>query len=114
MISPSQVIHGDLLHNILLWDGHPPAVIDWPPYHRPAAFAKAIAVTDAVTFDDVPLRVLDQWADGPDWQQLLIRALLYRVGTSAALSVESGLTGGLLADVERVAPVIDAVLARTG
>jgi hypothetical protein len=34
----------------MLADGHVPAVIDWPPYFRPAGMANAIAATDAVTF----------------------------------------------------------------
>ncbi len=48
--TPEQVIHGDILPNVLAADGWPPAVIDWPPYFRPLGTANAVAVTDAVTF----------------------------------------------------------------
>lgn len=67
--SPSQLIHGDILPNVLLADGRPPAVIDWPPYYRPVDMANAIAVTDAVTFRSAPLSLLDEWAAGADWYQ---------------------------------------------
>ena len=35
--SPGQVVHGDILPNVLVGDGLPPAVIDWPPYSAPSA-----------------------------------------------------------------------------
>jgi uncharacterized protein (TIGR02569 family) len=110
--SPSQVIHGDVLPNVLLADGRPPAVIDWPPYWRPSLFADAIAVTDAVTFRGAAMSLLDEWAAGPDWQQLLIRALLYRLGPTGFFAARDSLMGSLVTHVERVSPVVDAVLAR--
>jgi uncharacterized protein (TIGR02569 family) len=109
--SRSQVIHGDMLPNVLLADGRPPAVIDWPPYWRPAGFANAIAVTDAVTFRGAPMSLLDEWATGPDWQQLLIRALLYRLGPTGFFATHNSLMGGLVTHAERVEPVVDAVLS---
>jgi uncharacterized protein (TIGR02569 family) len=110
--SPSQLVHGDILPNVLLADGRPPAVIDWPPYYRPAQFANAIAVTDAVTFRGGPLSLLDDWAAGPDWQQLLIRALLYRLGPTGFFSTRNSLMGGLVTHAERVVPVVDAALSK--
>src|SRR5262245_53691171 len=74
-VSAAQPIHGDILPNVLAAEGRPPAVIDWPPYFRPAALANAIAATDAVTFRGAPLSLLDDWATGPDWDQLLVRAI---------------------------------------
>jgi uncharacterized protein (TIGR02569 family) len=109
--SRSQMIHGDVLPNVLLTNGRPPAVIDWPPYWRPAEFANAIAVTDAVTFRGAPMSLLDEWATGPDWQQLLIRALLYRLGPTGFFGTRNSLMGGLVTHAERVGPVVDAVLS---
>jgi hypothetical protein len=109
---PAQVIHGDILPNVLLQRGSPPAVIDWPPYYRPVGMANAIAVTDAVTFRDAPLALLDEWATGDDWDQLLVRALLYRLGPTGIFAVRNRLTGSLVTHLERARPVIDAVLAR--
>jgi hypothetical protein len=110
--SESQVIHGDILPNVLIAQGRPPAVIDWPPYYRPGPFANAVAVTDAVTFRGAPLELLDLWATGRDWDQLLLRALLYRLGPTGIFTVRNRLMGSLVTHVERVRPVVDAVVAR--
>lgn len=97
---------------MLLADGLPPAVIDWPPYFRPVGFAAAIAVTDAVTFREAPMSLLDEWSTGPEWNQLLVRALLYRLGPTGIFTARNRLMGSLVTHVQRVGPVIDAVLAR--
>lgn len=110
--SPSQMIHGDILPNVLVADGLAPAVIDWPPYFRPAEMADAIAATDAVTFRGAPLSLLDEWAEGEDWHQLLIRSLLYRLGPTGFFASRNRLLGALVTHVEQVRPVVDAVLAR--
>ena len=110
--SRAQVIHGDILPNVLVADGRPPAVIDWPPYFRPVGFANAVAVTDAVTFRDAPFSLLDEWETGEDWDQLLIRALLYRLGPTGLFASRNRLMGSLVTHVDRVRPVVDAVLAR--
>ncbi len=111
--SPEQVIHGDILGNILLHEQLPPAVIDWPPYFRPAAMGEAIAITDAVTFHGAPIQLLDEWATGPDWQQLLIRSLLYRLGPTAVFERHRRLMGILTTHLEKVRPVVDYVLSRS-
>lgn len=108
----SQVIHGDLLPNVLVADGLPPGVIDWPPYFRPVGMANAVAVTDAVTFRNAPMALLDDWETGPDWSQVLIRALLYRLGPTGVFASTNRLMGGLVTHLERVRPVVTAVLAR--
>lgn len=108
----SQVIHGDLLPNVLVADGLPPGVIDWPPYFRPVGMANAVAVTDAVTFRNAPMALLDDWETGPEWDQVLIRALLYRLGPTGIFAAHDRLMGGLVTHVERVRPVVRAVLGR--
>ncbi len=87
----SQVIHGDLSGNVLFAPGHPPAVIDFVPYWRPAGFSLAIVVVDAVAwFGADPALGLHLPEQGR--RSLLARAALYRLVTSdvAALSM-SGL-----------------------
>jgi uncharacterized protein (TIGR02569 family) len=80
--APSQLVHGDLLGNVLFADGAPPAVIDWPPYWRPAGLGAAIAAADAVCWHDVPAARLDALGDGMvEWRQLLVRALAFRIAT---------------------------------
>jgi Phosphotransferase enzyme family len=107
-----QVIHGDIVGNVMLVDGHVPAVIDWPPYFRPVGMANAIAVTDAVTFRAAPLSLLDEWSSGEDWNQLLVRALLYRLGPTGIFAVRNRLMGILVTHVRHVRPVVDAVVSR--
>lgn len=109
---PEQVIHGDILPNVLVHEGHAPVVIDWPPYFRPVGMANAVAVTDAVTFRGAPMSLLDDWETGNDWNQVLIRALLYRLGPTGLFAARNRLMESLVTHIERVRPVVDAVLAR--
>lgn len=104
-----QVIHGDILPNVLVSPGQPPAVIDWAPYFRPAGLANAIAATDAVTFRGASPGLFDDWADGDDWYQLLVRSLLYRLGTTGWFAARDRLTGSLRTHAERARDVVDAV-----
>ncbi|MGH3498228.1 MAG: hypothetical protein ACRDP1_12275, partial [Nocardioidaceae bacterium] len=89
--SPDQLIHGDILPNVLVADHRPPTVIDWPPYFRPVEMANAIAVTDAATFLGASMSLLDDWATGQDWYQILARALLYRLGPTGIFAVRNRL-----------------------
>jgi uncharacterized protein (TIGR02569 family) len=75
---PDQLVHGDLGGNVLFADGLPPAVIDLAPYWRPAAYARAVVVADAVTWRGAPESVLDA---APF--QCLVRAVAYRVAVHA-------------------------------
>jgi uncharacterized protein (TIGR02569 family) len=72
--APDQLVHGDLSGNVLFAAGLPPAVIDFSPYWRPAAYASAIVAADAVAWygaDPALLASVDE--------QLLIRAVLFRL-----------------------------------
>jgi uncharacterized protein (TIGR02569 family) len=79
---PAQLVHGDLLGNVLFADGLPPAVIDWSAYWRPPGWA--VAVVDALCWHGAGPGVVDRWAHLSDWRQLLIRALIYRIATTEA------------------------------
>ncbi|HEY8701648.1 MAG TPA: hypothetical protein VIM08_11935 [Arthrobacter sp.] len=79
--APPQVIHGDLLGNVLFAEGRPPAVIDWAPYWRPPGFGAAIAVVDAACWHGYPLDALADHHGIPQWRQLLLRALVFRMVT---------------------------------
>lgn len=107
METPSQVIHGDLLGNVLFAQGRPPALIDWAPYWRPAGLGAAIAVADAACWHGYPLDDLAGHHGIPEWRQLLLRALVFRMTTLHLL--------GYWDDVqaERHAPIAEAVIALT-
>jgi hypothetical protein len=79
---PAQPVHGDLLGNVLFAENQPPAVIDWPVYFRPALWAQAVAVVDALTWCGAPEELLGRGSDHPAWGQMLIRALIYRIATN--------------------------------
>jgi hypothetical protein len=69
----AQLIHGDLTGNVLFHETLAPAVIDFAPYWRPAEYAAAIVVADALCWEDAPAEL----ADAVD-RQYLLRALIYR------------------------------------
>jgi uncharacterized protein (TIGR02569 family) len=77
----AQAVHGDLLGNVLFADGLPPAIIDWPLYWRPAGWASAVAVVDALCWYGAPPELAARWSHLPEWRQMLIRALIYRIVT---------------------------------
>jgi uncharacterized protein (TIGR02569 family) len=77
---PVQVVHGDLGGNVLR-HGDRATVIDWPPYWRPADWALAVTVTDAVCWDGADESLLDLGSTREQWAQLLLRAALYRLAT---------------------------------
>ncbi len=84
----NQVVHGDLLGNVMYAPGLAPAVIDWPPYWRPVAWSAAVAAVDAMCWNEAPI---DAFVSHPEeeasldrfesWTQMLIRALLFRMIT---------------------------------
>ena len=60
------------------WNG----IIDWPPYFRPTGWALAVVAVDAVCWQGAEPALLESWSDVPAWEQMLLRALVYRVATS--------------------------------
>jgi hypothetical protein len=70
-----QVVHGDLLGNVLFADDLPPAIIDW----RPPSWAAVVAVVDALCWYDAASELINHWAHLPGWKQILTRALIFRI-----------------------------------
>jgi hypothetical protein len=58
------------------------------------------------------LHLLDAWETGAEWNQLLVRALLSRLGPTGVFAARNRLMGSLVRHVERVRPVVDAILSR--
>lgn len=83
IVLPSQVIHGDMSRNVLFAEGLPPAVIDFSPYFRPTGFAAAVVVVDALTWYGADASILPLVAHIPEIHQLLLRAAIYRLVTTA-------------------------------
>jgi uncharacterized protein (TIGR02569 family) len=85
----AQLVHGDLLGNVVYEPGLAPAVIDWAPYRRPTAWAAAVAVADALCWHGAPEALARREASA-DWPQLLLRALLFRMLTDLEASRAGG------------------------
>jgi uncharacterized protein (TIGR02569 family) len=88
----SQVVHGDLPGNVLFAAGLPPAIIDWPAYWRPASWALAVAVADALCWYGASPDLAARWSHLPAWGQMLVRALIYRIATHEAAFGPAGWT----------------------
>jgi hypothetical protein len=65
-----------------------------------------------VTLRAAPLSLLDEWSSGEDWNQLLVRTLLYRLGPTGIFAIRNRFMGILVTRVERVAPLVDAIVSR--
>ncbi|MFJ1891273.1 aminoglycoside phosphotransferase [Streptomyces sp. NPDC088170] len=89
----AQLIHGDLTGNVLFAEGEAPAVIDFSPYWRPPVFAEAVVVADGLLWFDLPPDMLTYGSGHPDWQQMLIRALIFRLIAQSGITGPSGRTG---------------------
>lgn len=98
--TPSQVIHGDLTGNVLFSDSLPPAVIDLAIYWRPPAFATAIVVGDALTWEGADETLLSTVAQVGHFPQFLLRALLYRIVTAALFRMDDTLEAEFARAVE--------------
>lgn len=79
-----QFIHADLANNVLFHDALPPAVIDVSPAWRPARYADAIIVVDAIGWDGAPSDAVAPLADD-EGVQLLLRATMFRLGSAVVL-----------------------------
>lgn len=104
----SQVVHGDLPGNVMFAEGLPPAIIDWPVYWRPPAWAAAVAVADALCWYDAKPELAARWAHLPEWGQMLIRALIYRITTDEIARGAEAWTAARCAAYE---PVIELALS---
>lgn len=78
-----QVVHGDLFGNVLFTGNAPPGVIDFTPYWRPAEWAAAVTVIDALAWGGSDPAIVERWSHLSEWPQALLRALLFRLAVHA-------------------------------
>ncbi len=81
---PSQIVHGDLFGNVLFAGSAPPAVIDFTPYWRPANYAAAVIVVDAIAWGSGPVELVQEFSHLDQWHEVLRRAVLFRLALSLA------------------------------
>jgi len=80
---PSQIVHGDLVGNVLFAEGLPPAIIDLSLYWRPVGYSAAVVVVDALAWESASPSILGLIEHFVGWPQLLLRAAIFRIVVSA-------------------------------
>ncbi len=80
---PDQLVHGDLFGTVLFAGAATPGLTDITPYWRPAAWAAGVIVVDALAWGGADDGLLDRWSSLPDWPQMLLRALMFRLAVHA-------------------------------
>jgi len=77
-LGPDQLVHADLAGNVLLDAAGAPVVIDIAPSWRPARWAEAICVLDAVLWLGAEPASMAAWAAGTE-RAAMVRAILFRI-----------------------------------
>ncbi len=75
----SQLVHGDLYGTVLFAGSAAPGITDITPYWRPASWAAGVAVVDALSWGEADEGLIERWDDLPEWPQMLLRALIFRL-----------------------------------
>ena len=81
--SPSQLVHGDLYGTVLFAGTAAPGITDITPYWRPAAWAAGVVVVDALSWGEADDGLIERWSSLPEWPQMLLRALIFRLAVHA-------------------------------
>ncbi|MEV0436167.1 TIGR02569 family protein [Nocardia sp. NPDC050413] len=81
--SPDQLVHGDLFGTVLFSGTHAPGLTDITPYWRPASWAAGVVVVDALAWGGGDDGLLERWSTLPEWPQMLLRALIFRLAVHA-------------------------------
>ena len=98
-----QVVHGDLFGTVLFAGAAAPAITDIVPYWRPAPWASAVVVIDALAWGGADDELIERWADQEEWPQMLLRAAMFRLAVHALHPRStSGALPGLLRVVDQV------------
>lgn len=102
-----QVVHAELFGAVLFDDDGAPALVDIAPCWRPAEWAAAVVVVDAIAWGGAEEGLLWRWSGLAEWPQMLLRAVLHRLALHAQHPEASPRTlGGL----ERTAGMVSALL----
>jgi uncharacterized protein (TIGR02569 family) len=81
--SPSQLVHGDLYGTVLFSGAAPPGITDITPYWRPPSWAAGVVVVDALAWGEADDGLIERWDALPEWPQMLLRALIFRLAVHA-------------------------------
>jgi uncharacterized protein (TIGR02569 family) len=81
--SPNQLVHGDLYGTVLFVGSAAPGITDITPYWRPASWAAGVVVIDALSWGEADEGLIERWNALPEWPQMLLRALMFRLAVHA-------------------------------
>ncbi len=98
-----QVVHGDLFGTVLFAGAAAPAITDIVPYWRPAGWASAVVVVDALAWGGADDELIERWSHLDQWPQMLLRAAMFRLAVHALHPRSTaGALPGLLRVVDQV------------
>ncbi|MGF6883526.1 uncharacterized protein (TIGR02569 family) [Nocardia sp. GAS34] len=81
--TPPQLVHGDLFGTVLFGGALTPGLTDITPYWRPAPWAAGVIVVDALAWGGADEGLLERWSDLPEWSQMMLRAVMFRLAVHA-------------------------------
>jgi len=81
--SPNQLVDGDLYGTVLFAGAAAPGITDITPYWRPASWAAGVVVVDALSWGEADEELIERWSALPEWPQMLLRALMFRLAVHA-------------------------------
>jgi uncharacterized protein (TIGR02569 family) len=81
--SPNQLVDGDLYGTVLFAGTAAPGITDITPYWRPASWAAGVIVVDALSWGEADEGLIERWNALPEWPQMLLRALIFRLAVHA-------------------------------
>lgn len=105
---PSQLVHGDLVGNVLFADGLPPAIIDLSLYWRPVGYSAALVVADALAWEGAQPSIIELIEHFEGWPQLLLRAAIFRIAVSELARRAEPWRNDL---TEHYRPLVDQIVA---
>jgi uncharacterized protein (TIGR02569 family) len=79
----SQLVHGDLYGTVLFSGAAAPGITDITPYWRPPSWAAGVVVVDALSWGEADDGLIERWESLPEWPQMLLRALMFRLAVHA-------------------------------
>ena len=80
-----QLVHGDVIGCMIFDGAADPAITDLVPAWHPTGWSVALLVVDAIALGNGDDALLDRWSHIPDFMQLALRAVLYRLALHAML-----------------------------
>jgi len=105
--SPNQLVHGDLYGTVLFAGAAAPGITDITPYWRPTSWAAGVAVVDALSWGDADDGLVERWDALPEWPQMLLRALMFRLAVHA---LHPRSTAAAFPGLARTAAVVESVI----